>query len=374
MMLDDSVSTKATRSAETDSGSKKSPGAALGLTRVALVLAGALSGMYGMTGPAAAADDLVYGPETCVQGYVWRQAFEGDTVCVTPGFRSQVLADNAATNARRQPGSPNCISGYVWRVARPSDLVCVTPEMRSQVASLNGQPDAHKQAFAPGTHTIELSVGRQLKRVVSRGFNDCKVIRVQNDKLLVGWQQYEDDGTPCMAESSQVAVQFDTKLLDRIPDKVINRAVLSYDEKQAAGCNQGLPGGGPCWTSGSRQPEPKPNGCVVVRTPSIDWAGSPPNGEFPYIAHPSGRPIVNRVDGRTWDVTEPFRWQKELGAMPLQPPTGPALQKGFGFLLSGGLTIGQLQAEDNTNCLSELSNIRLRTTYTVSAGKFIPPR
>jgi hypothetical protein len=352
----------------------KFPGAALGLTRGALVVAGVLSGMYGMTRPAAAADDLVYGPETCVQGYVWRQAFEGDTVCVTPGFRSQVLADNAAADGRRQPGSPNCVSGYVWRVARPSDLVCVTPEMRSQVASVNRQPDAHKQAFAPGTHTIELSVGPHLKRVVSRGFNDCKVIRVQNDRLLVGWQQYEDDGTPCMAESSQLAVQFDTKLLDRIPDKVITRAVLSYDEKQATGCNQGLPGGGPCWTSGSRQPEPKPNGCIVVRIPSVDWIGSPPNGEFPYITHPSGRPAVNRLGVRAWDVTEPFRWQKELGAMPLQPPTGPALQKGFGLLLSGGLTIGQLQAEDNTNCLSELSNIRLQTTYTVSQGKFIPPR
>ena len=98
------------------------------------------------------------------------------------------------------------------------------------------------------------------------------------------------------------------------------------------------------------------------------------SGEFPYNAHPSGRPAVKRLDVRAWDVTEPFRWQEELGAMPLQPPTGPPLSKGFGFLLSGGLTIGQLQAEDNTNCLSQLSKIRLRMTYTVSERKFIPPR
>jgi hypothetical protein len=82
---------------------------------------------------------------------------------------------------------------------------------------------------------------------------------------------------------------------------------------------------------------------------------------------------VERLDVRDWDVTEPFRWQKEAGAMPLQPPTGPAFSKGFGFLLSGGLTIGQLAAEDNTNCLSELSNICLRATYTISEGQFNPP-
>jgi hypothetical protein len=66
---------------------------------------------------------------------------------------------------------------------------------------------------------------------------------LENDQLLVGWQQIELDGTPCMTASSQVAVQFDTSLLDRIPDKVITHVVLTYDEQQATGCNQGLPGG-----------------------------------------------------------------------------------------------------------------------------------
>jgi hypothetical protein len=228
--------------------------------------------------------------------------------------------------------------------------------------------------WSPGTHTLELDVARSLKRPVSRDFNDCKGHPLQNDQLLVGWQQIELDGTPCWAASSQVAVEFDTWLLDRIPNKVINEAVLTYDETQAFGCNQGLPGGGPCWTSGSRQPEDKPNGCVVVRVPSTDWNADPPNGEFPYITHPSGRPAVKRLGVREWDVTEPFRWQKESGAMPIQPPTGAALSRGFGFLLSGGLTIDQLAAEDNTNCLSELSSIRLRTTYTIpDEGQFTPP-
>ncbi len=343
------------------------------LARVVFVLGVVLAGLCG-SGTTASADVLSFGPDTCAPGFVWREAFAGDTACVTPSFRARVLADNAAAASRRQPGSLNCVSGYVWRVARPSDLVCVTPSVRTRVAAQNGVPDANKQAFAPGTHTVDLGMASHLKRVVSRGFNSCRVFPKQNDELLVGWMQYEDDGTPCMAESSQVAVQFDTRVFERIPGKVVNRAVLIYDERQASGCNVGLPGGGPCWTSGSRQPENKPNGCVVVRVPATNWAVSPPSGEFPFVTHPSGRPTVIRLDSRSWDVTEPFRWQKERGAMPLQPLDGPALNSGFGFLLSGGLTIGQLQAEDNTNCLSTLANVRLQLTYTVSTGTFTQPR
>lgn len=49
-------------------------------------------------GAAAAAD---YGPNTCLNGYVWREAFVGDTVCVTPATRAQTRADNAAAERRR---------------------------------------------------------------------------------------------------------------------------------------------------------------------------------------------------------------------------------------------------------------------------------
>jgi hypothetical protein len=222
--------------------------------------------------------------------------------------------------------------------------------------------------FAPGTHTVELSVAGSMKHLVWKTFNDCTAPPVANDQLLVGWEQIELDGSPCFAASTQLAVQFDTSLLDRIENKVVNRAVLIYDEVQAIGCNNG----GACWTSGSGQPEDKPNGCVVVRIPSTDWTANPPSGEFPCIT--SGRPAVNRLGVREWDVTEPFRWQTDPSAMPLSPPTGPGFVPGFGFLLTGGLTIDQLEAEDNTNCLSVLSNIRLRTTYSVFEDKpFHPP-
>lgn len=232
------------------------------------------------------------------------------------------------------------------------------------------------ELLTPGIHTVELGVAVLLERNVSRALdNDATLLPLpETDDLMVGWQQLEFDGSPLMTASWQVAVQFDTSLvdLDRISGEGrIDQTVLTYDEEQATGCNEGFPGAGPCWTSGSRQPEDKPNGCVVVRIPSTDWTASAPPGEFPYITDPS--PAVKRLDVREWDVTEPFCLQNVPGAMPLHPPTGRAFNTGFGFLLSGGLTIDQLAAEDNTNCLSVLSNIRLRMTYTIFEGDFSGP-
>ncbi|HLH23643.1 MAG TPA: hypothetical protein VK066_14070 [Chloroflexota bacterium] len=87
---------------------------------------------------------LPSGPDTCVSGYVWREAFEGDHVCVTPETRRQAAADNAAAASRREPnggayGPDTCRQGFVWRAARPEDHVCVTPERRDQTANDNAQ-------------------------------------------------------------------------------------------------------------------------------------------------------------------------------------------------------------------------------------------
>lgn len=85
----------------------------------------------------AAAIPLPYGPDTCKQGYVWREAFPGDHVCVTPDVRQRVWSDNSQAAQRVQPGGgaygpDTCKQGYVWREARPGDHVCVTGELREQ--------------------------------------------------------------------------------------------------------------------------------------------------------------------------------------------------------------------------------------------------
>jgi hypothetical protein len=75
-----------------------------------------------------------YGPNSCRQGYVWRNAFDGDVVCVPPARKTQVQIENGNAGSTRAGGSANtCKGGFVWRAARPSDLVCVTPQSRAQV-------------------------------------------------------------------------------------------------------------------------------------------------------------------------------------------------------------------------------------------------
>jgi hypothetical protein len=40
-------------------------------------------------------------PDTCLQGYVWREAVPGDHVCVTPETRAQAAEDNSLAASRR---------------------------------------------------------------------------------------------------------------------------------------------------------------------------------------------------------------------------------------------------------------------------------
>jgi hypothetical protein len=88
-----------------------------------------------------------YGPDTCIQGFVWREATPSDHVCVTSATREQVRNDNAAAVQRRSPngglyGADTCRQGYVWREAFPGDHACVTPATRKQALFDNGRKSA----------------------------------------------------------------------------------------------------------------------------------------------------------------------------------------------------------------------------------------
>jgi hypothetical protein len=96
-------------------------------------------------------DDLPYGPDTCVQGYVWREARSGDTVCVTPDVRSRTAQENATAADRREPnggpyGPDTCKQGFVWREAFDGDVVCVTPDIRGQTLADNAAAASRKEA------------------------------------------------------------------------------------------------------------------------------------------------------------------------------------------------------------------------------------
>ncbi|WP_425146243.1 hypothetical protein [Deinococcus sp.] len=91
---------------------------------------------------------LPYGPDTCMQGYVWRETIASDHVCVTPDVRRQAVSDNAQAAARRNPlggyGSNTCANGYVWREAFQGDAVCVTPDIRQQTRDDSAQASARR--------------------------------------------------------------------------------------------------------------------------------------------------------------------------------------------------------------------------------------
>jgi len=110
------------------------------LALAALTTIGSLG--LGATAIPAADAASIYGPDTCISGYVWRDGRVGDHVCVTPATRTATAADNAAAASRVQPGGgaygpDTCKQGSVWRPAWTGDHVCVTPATRTQAAADN---------------------------------------------------------------------------------------------------------------------------------------------------------------------------------------------------------------------------------------------
>jgi len=75
---------------------------------------------------------------SCKPGFVFRETFPGDNVCVTPETRAQAMADNRDALAHRvAPNKETCIQGYVWRQAGPQDHVCVPLATRNQTQQDN---------------------------------------------------------------------------------------------------------------------------------------------------------------------------------------------------------------------------------------------
>ncbi|WP_157744918.1 RICIN domain-containing protein [Micromonospora coxensis] len=103
------------------------------------------SGSTASIGPAvhgAAAAFGPFGPSTCAQGFVWREARPDDHVCVDPKMRQFVRLDNRNPNQFRNPadqtfGPDTCQQGFVWREATPEDHLCVAPQVRETHKRLN---------------------------------------------------------------------------------------------------------------------------------------------------------------------------------------------------------------------------------------------
>jgi hypothetical protein len=130
---------------------------------VAALVVAVLSIAAALAAPATpAVADGDFGPDTCLNGFVWREAVPTDHVCVTPAVRSQTRQDNALAASRRSStggpfGPDTCLSGFVWREAYSGDRVCVTPATREQARSDNANAGPRRNEVRTRLFTSSLS-------------------------------------------------------------------------------------------------------------------------------------------------------------------------------------------------------------------------
>ena len=128
------------------SGSSGADAAAAAI--LGLIIGGIVAGSGSGGAPADPGASLPYGPDTCKDGYVWRDIYPGDHVCVTPESRAKAAHENAIAGSRVDPagayGPNSCKPGFVWREAYSGDKVCVTGERRTEVGVENAEGPSHR--------------------------------------------------------------------------------------------------------------------------------------------------------------------------------------------------------------------------------------
>jgi hypothetical protein len=92
----------------------------------------------------ASSFDTAEAARRCKPGYVWRDAADGDGVCVSVDDRAEAKAQNENAENNRQKGGgaygpKTCRQGYVWRESYPGDTVCVTPYERQKAKQQNAE-------------------------------------------------------------------------------------------------------------------------------------------------------------------------------------------------------------------------------------------
>ncbi len=297
---------------------------------------------------------------------------------VCPSAGSPAAKPGTGTEPAAKPGPATKPGGETPRIDFSALLLDPRTRLNGSIPPLVVLPE-HKQ---PGQHTVTLDPNQSLQPMAVKLFrtwhNNCVLVPGEVDGpdqegVLIGWFQEElDGGTPCMAAVWQLGLSFDDTVLREIPNKTIDRAVLSFDE-EAGLCwkdREEDRGWESCWTNGDGEPQPKPNGCVIVGVPTADWRNGTVKGLIPTAA----RSLVKRITPREWHVTDHFSWQLDSSTKPLTMPGTEPIPTGFGFLLSGNADINKLESEDNTRCTSAVKNVRLQVTYTVRADDGEPFR
>lgn len=150
----------------------------------------------------APAVDLPYGPDTCINGYVWREASPTDHVCVTPPNRTLTAEENGLADSRRDPGQGGngplaCAVPYVWRDAFDGDAVCVTVDRRTQAHDDNAHAAERfvRNQAAPTTQQLDDKLNTALSQWMDANHvaNGSMAIML-NDALVGEFDKGEQSG------------------------------------------------------------------------------------------------------------------------------------------------------------------------------------
>jgi hypothetical protein len=198
----------------------------------------------------------------CLMSYVWRQAYAGDYVCVTPGQRSQAAADNAAAQGRIQAGGGaygqyTCQQGYVWRQVVPDDYVCVTPAERAQAVADNAQannraallslwisdwqPPSQPQQNCSGNvcSVTEGGWGGPDIQINGDHFNYGPVVlQIRRDDGTVLWSGLVAAGSYGGFPGGSLAAQTDLGDCSQVPGSTTNDYAIAYDMVSGRWSNQ----------------------------------------------------------------------------------------------------------------------------------------
>jgi hypothetical protein len=194
----------------------------------------------------------------------------------------------------------------------------------------------------PGEHTLtfEPSAVKSVQRITGSDAVGAATTRYYGgEELLVGWSQLEytlDPFDGSVVSVGQTAVKFDLGKLDEISRKHVIRATLSFDEQAYT------------WKDADRNPRLVPGCVAVLGIATVEWAGQPINALFPNGTYEDVTPGSTRA----WDVTSHVRDLLHDRSVPRH-----------GYVLRGSLE--ELAGEDDTSCMSTVSNIRLQVTYLV---------
>jgi hypothetical protein len=194
------------------------------------------------------------------------------------------------------------------------------------------QPGDHEMSFAPA---VIQARQRETTQPVIPPVCITGVGTIDPGSSLVGWAQGLGDG--CEALVSQTAARFDISPLLQGGPKLITSALLTMDEKAWK------------WTDGDGGFRTVAGCVAAVGVASTDFVADPPTGN-------------NLYSNDTYvDVTPSAATQFDV-KVPVENWFSPDSPR-YGFVLKG--SVEDPQNDDQSSCMSEVSNIQLVIDYTV---------